>query len=253
MLDGRLSGQIAIVTGGSRGLGQAIAWELASEGADVAVLGRDVQALADTVAGIEERGRRALPLVADLRDVQAIGRAFDRAETALGHSTILVNSAGVQGDRPALEVNEAQYGEVIDTNLKALFFCCQEAGRRWIARGSGGKIINLGSIFAEVGMNNFSVYCASKGAVLLLSKALAIEWAKHSINVNLVGPCATRTEMMRPLLDNPEFTAAYMPKVPAGKLPNPRDIARAVVFLASDDAAMIHGHQLLVDGGYTIN
>lgn len=253
MSDGKLQDRVAIVTGASRGLGQAIAWEFATEGADVAVVGRDEEALAQTVAGIEERGRKALPIAADLTDVGAIPGIFDQAEGVLGESTILVNSAGVQGDRPAREVTEEQYDEVADINLKALFFCCQEAGKRWIDRGNGGNIINLGSIFAVVGMENFSVYCATKGGVLLLSKTLAIEWARHGINVNLIGPCATLTDMVRPLFDNPEFKAAYMPKVPAGELPDPRDIGRAAVFLASDDARMIHGHQLLVDSGYTIN
>ncbi len=253
MSNGKLAGRVAIVTGGSRGLGQAIAWEFANEGADVAVVGRDEGALAETVLGIEQRGGKAVAIAAELREVASIPGVFDKAEKELGESTILVNSAGLQGDRPALDVTEDQYDEVADTNMKALFFCCQEAGMRWIDRKSGGRIINLGSIFAVVGMPNFSVYCSTKGGVLLLSKALAIEWGKHGINVNLIGPCATMTDMVRPLFDDPDFKAAYMPRVPAGALPDPLDIGRAAVFLASDDARMIHGHHLLVDSGYTTN
>jgi NAD(P)-dependent dehydrogenase (short-subunit alcohol dehydrogenase family) len=251
--NGTLEDRVAIVTGGSRGLGQAIAWAFADEGADIAVVGRDETKLMETVGGIEERGRKALGLTAELRDVSKISDVFDQAEKVLGESTILVNSAGLQGDRPTLEVTEEQYDEVVDTNLKALYFCCQEAGRRWIDRGTKGNIINLGSIFAVVGMENFSVYCATKGAVLLLTKTLTIEWAKHGINVNAIGPVATMTDMVAPLFEDPEFKAAYMPKVPSGDLPEPSDIGRAAVFLAGPDSKMIHGHHLLVDSGYTIN
>ena len=177
---------------------------------------------------------------------------FDQVEQELGESTILVNSAGVQGDRPALEVTEEQYDEVVDTNLKSLFFCCQEIGRRMIDRG-GGNIINLGSIFSIVGKENFSVYSATKGAVLQLTKTLAIEWARHGINVNAIGPCATLTPMVKPLLEDPAFTEPYMQRVPPGHLPQPDDIGRAAVFLASSDSKMVHGHLLLVDCGYTSN
>jgi 2-dehydro-3-deoxy-D-gluconate 5-dehydrogenase len=252
MENGKLEGRVAIVTGGSRGLGQAIAWAFADEGADVGVIGRDEEALRETVAGIEQRGRRAVAATAELRDVSKISTAFDRLEEELGQSTILVNSAGVQGDRPALTVTEKQYDDVVDTNLKSLFFCCQEMGRRMIDR-HGGNIINLGSIFSMVGKENFSVYCATKGGVLLLTKTLAIEWAKYGINVNAIGPCATLTPMVKPLLDDPEFTEPYMLRIPPRHLPQPDDIGRAAVFLASPDSKMVHGHLLLVDCGYTIN
>jgi 2-deoxy-D-gluconate 3-dehydrogenase len=248
--NGKLAGRVAIVTGGSRGLGQAIAWAFADEGADVGLVGRDERALGETLAGVEKRGRRAEAVAAELTDVSEIAGVFDRVEEELGDCTILVNSAGVQGDRPALEVTEEQYDEVMDTNMKSLFFCCQEMGRRMIDRG-GGNIINLGSIFSVVGKENFSVYSATKGGVLLLTKTLAIEWARHGINVNAIGPCATLTPMVAPLLDNPEFTEPYMLRIPPGHLPQPDDIGRAAVFLASPDARMVHGHLLLVDCGYT--
>jgi NAD(P)-dependent dehydrogenase (short-subunit alcohol dehydrogenase family) len=250
--NGQLNGRVALVTGGSRGLGQAIAWAFADEGADVGVIGRDEEALAETVAGIEKRGRKATAVAAELRDVGKIGGVFDQVEQELGKCTILVNSAGVQGDRPALDVTEEQYDEVVDINLKSLFFSCQEMGRRMIDR-DGGNIINLGSIFSVVGKENFSVYCATKGGVLLLTKTLAFEWAKHGINVNAIGPCATLTPMVKPLLDDPAFTEPYMLRIPPGHLPQPDDIGRAAVFLASPDSRMIHGHLLLVDCGYTIN
>jgi 2-deoxy-D-gluconate 3-dehydrogenase len=249
---GRLAGRTAIVTGGSRGLGQAISWAFADEGADVGVIGRDEEALAETVGGIEKRGRRGVAIAAELRNVSTIPSVFDQVEEKLGACTILVNSAGVQGDRPALEVTEEQYDEVADTNLKSMFFSCQEIAKRMIGRG-GGNIINLGSIFSVVGKENFSVYSATKGGVLLLTKTLAIEWARHGINVNAIGPCATLTPMVAPLLEDPAFTEPYMLRIPPGHLPEPDDIGRAAVFLASPDSRMVHGHLLLVDCGYTSN
>jgi NAD(P)-dependent dehydrogenase (short-subunit alcohol dehydrogenase family) len=248
---GKLEGRTAIVTGGGRGLGKAIAEAFADEGADVAVLGRGREALDDTVAAIEQRGRRGLAVVADLRDTASIPETFDRVESELGDLDILVNNAGLQGDMPALEVTESVYDDVVDTNLKAVFFSCQAAGRRMVERGSG-KIINLGSTFSLVGAPNFAVYCATKGAILQLTKTLAIEWSSLGVNVNAIGPTAVRTDMMRPLLDDPEFAAAFMPKVPAGRLPEPEDIGRSAVFLASDDSDMVHGHLLMVDCGFTV-
>lgn len=248
---GKLDGRVALVTGGGRGLGRAIAEAFADEGADVAVLGRGRAALDETVAAIEQRGRRGLAVVADLRDTASIPETFDRVEAELGDLGVLVNSAGLQGDMPALEVTEGVYDDVVDTNLKAVFFSCQTAGRRMVERGSG-KIINLGSTFSLVGAPSFSVYCATKGAVLQLTKTLAIEWSPLGVNVNAIGPTAVRTDMMRPLLDDPEFAATFMPKVPAGRLPEPEDIGRAAVFLASDDSDMVHGHLLMVDCGFTV-
>jgi NAD(P)-dependent dehydrogenase (short-subunit alcohol dehydrogenase family) len=248
---GQLEGRTAVITGGGRGLGRAIAEAFADEGADVVVVGRGREALDDTVAAIEQRGRRGLGLVADLRDVKAITALFDEVESEFGEVEILVNSAGLQGDMPATEVTEEVYDDVVDTNVKAVFFCCQAAGRRMLERGHG-KIINLGSTFSLVGAPNFSVYCATKGAVLQLTKTLAIEWSSAGVNVNAIGPTAVRTDMMRPLLDDPAFAAVFMPKVPAGRLPEPEDIGRAAVFLAGEDSNMIHGHLLMVDCGFTI-
>jgi NAD(P)-dependent dehydrogenase (short-subunit alcohol dehydrogenase family) len=246
----RLQQRVALVTGGGRGLGRAIAVELAREGAAVAVLGRTRASLDETVGLIEALGGHAIAVPVDLRKVDAIEAAFALVDEQLGSLDVLVNAAGLQGDMPALEVTETTWDDVADTNLKSLFFCCQAAGRRMVERGAG-KIINIGSTFSLVGAPNFSVYCATKGGVLLLTKTLAIEWAAHGVNVNAIGPTAVRTDMMRPLLDDPEFAASFMPKVPAGWLPEPEDIGRAAVFLASDDSRAVHGHLLMVDCGFT--
>ncbi len=248
-----LDGRVAIVNGGSRGLGRAIAVAFAGEGAKVAVIGRDSEALATTTAQIEEQGGTALSVIADLRDVSQMPTIFNEIEAEIGESDLLVNSLGVQGECPAVDVTEEQWDQVLDTNLKALFFSCQEGGRRMLKRG-GGNIINMASTFSVVGMNEFAAYGASKGGVAQLTRSLAVEWASGGVNVNAIGPTATLTEMVKPLFDeNPEIAESIKSRIPAGVFPEPEDIARAAVFLAGADSRMVHGHLLMVDCGYVVN
>ena len=163
---------------------------------------------------------------------------------------ILVNSAGVQITGPSLEVTEEQWDETLDANLKSMFFSCQAAGRQFISQGHG-KIINLASTFSFVGFPEFAAYCSSKGGVALLTKTLAAEWAPSGVNVNAIAPTAVRTEMNAYLLDDPGFLDFFVPKVPAGRVGDPSDVAGAAVFLAGSGSDFVHGHLLLVDGGYT--
>lgn len=251
MSDPVLAGRAAIVTGGGRGIGRAIAVGLAQAGAKVAVVGRENDPLDDAVAAIEAAGGAGAAFVYDLTEVAGIAPLFDRGAEQLGGLDILVNCAGVQVTGPTLDVTEDDWDATIDANLKALFFCCQAAGRRFIEQGHG-KIINMGSTFAVAGMATFAAYCASKGGVLLLTRALAAEWAAKGVNVNAIGPTAVRTEMNAYLLDDPEFMKGFLPLIPAGRIPTPADVADAAVFLASPASDMVHGHQLMVDGGYTV-
>jgi len=251
MSDAVLSGRAAIVTGGGRGIGRAIAVGLAEAGAKVAVVGRANDPLDEVVAAIEGDGGTAFAFVYDLTETAGIDGLFDRAAEALGGLDILVNCAGVQITGPTLEVTEADWDATIDANLKALFFCCQAAGRRFIEQGHG-KIVNMGSTFAVAGMATFAAYCASKGGVLLLTRALAAEWAGKGVNVNAIGPTAVRTEMNAYLLDDPEFMKGFLPLIPAGRIPTPENVAGAAVFLSSPASDMVHGDQLMVDGGYTV-
>lgn len=244
-----LAGRRALVTGGGRGIGREIALGFAEAGADVAVVGRDPDRLAEVVRQIEARGRSAVPLPADLTRTAEIPAVVDAARDRLGGLDILVNSAGVQITGPAEEVTEADWDATLDANLKALFFCSQAAGRHFLAQGHG-KIINLGSTFALVGAPQFAAYCASKGGVLLVTRALAAEWAARGVNVNAIGPTAVRTEMNAYLLEDPQFLESFLPALPAGRLAEPRDVVGAAVFLASAAAEMVHGHQLMVDGAY---
>ncbi len=245
-----LAGKVAVVTGGGRGIGRAIALAYGKAGAAVAVIGRDAEKVEATAADLAADGGASLAIAADLTDVGQIPALFERVRTELGGLDILVNAAGVQLTGPSLEVDEETWDATIDANLKALFFCCQAAGRHFVAQGRG-KIVNLGSTFALVGFPEFAAYCASKGGVLQLTKALAAEWSSLGVNVNAIGPTAIRTELNAYLLDDEGFLEAFLPKVPAGRVGQTEDVVGAALFLASSASDFVHGHQLLVDGGYT--
>ena len=248
---GALAGKVALITGAGQGIGRAIAVGFAEAGADVAVLGRTAATVQETAGLIEAQGRRVLSLVADISRVSEIGGLVAQTVDTLGGLDILVNCAGVQHTAPAEDLTEEQWDLTMDSNLKALFFCCQAAGRHMLAN-AGGSIINIGSTYSVVAFPEFSAYCASKGGVLQLTRALATEWAQRGINVNAIGPTAVYTEMMREMLDDPDFRESYLPRLPNREFPAPADIAAAAVFLAGDGAKFIHGHQLMVDGGYTV-
>ena len=245
-----LAGRRALVTGGGRGIGRAIAVGFAEAGADVAVVGRDADRLAEVVSEVDALGRTGMALPADLTRTAEIPAVVDDARERLGGLDILVNCAGVQITGPAEDVTEADWDATLDSNLKALFFCCQAAGRHFLVQGHG-KVINMGSTFALVGAREFAAYCASKGGVLLLTRTLAAEWAARGVNVNAIGPTAVRTEMNAYLLDDPQFLEGFLPTLPAGRIAEPRDVVGAAVFLASSASDMVHGHQLMVDGAYT--
>ena len=245
-----LEGRAAVVTGGGRGIGRAIAIGFADAGADVAVIGRSSDVLEAAVAEISAHGRRGLALPADLRETAQIPEVFDRVNSELGGLDIVVNSAGVQITGPSLDVSEEDWDTTIDSNLKQVFFCCQAAARHFVAQGRG-KIINLGSTFSLVGFPQFAAYNASKGGILQLTRTLASEWAPHGVNVNAIGPTAIRTELNAYLLDEQSFLDFFVPKVPAGRVGQTSDVVGAAVFLASAASDFVHGHLLLVDGGYT--
>jgi 2-deoxy-D-gluconate 3-dehydrogenase len=247
---GALERRKAIVAGGGRGIGRSIALAFAGEGADVAVVGRSDEALSAVADEIRAMGQQCVAASQDLTQVSEIPDLFDRLADELGGFDILVNSAGVQITGPSLQVTEKQWDETLDANLKSMFFSCQAAGRRFIDQGRG-KIINLASTFSFVGFPEFAAYCSSKGGVALLTKTLAAEWAASGVNVNAIAPTAVRTEMNAYLLDDPGFLEFFLPKVPAGRVGDPSDVAGAAVFLAGSGSDFVHGHLLLVDGGYT--
>jgi 2-deoxy-D-gluconate 3-dehydrogenase len=248
-----LGGQAALVTGASRGLGRAIAVAFAQAGADVALLGRDREALATTAAEVEATGRRAHVLTADLRRVVEIRAAVAAAIEGLGGLDILVNCAGTVGrqfDAPTLAVTEEDWDEQLDVMLKAVFFASQAAAAHMIENG-GGRIINISSNFGVVGYEQYHAYCAAKAGVINLTRSMADDLAKHSINVNALAPGAVTTEGNREVLSDPTIRELVLSRIPSRRISEPEDVAQAAVFLASRAATNIHGACLAVDGGYT--
>ena len=247
-----LDGKVAMVTGGSRGIGRAICLGLATFGADVAVLARDPATGQDTAREVEKRGRRGLFIKADVADTGQTSRAVQETVAKLGRVDILVNNAGIGVQDPAENVTTEEWDKVIGINLKGLFFMSQAVARAMIARGEGGRIINIASIFGIVGSElGASVYHASKGAVVNLTRALACEWAKHDILVNCVGPGFIVTDMTKALQEIPALNELLKKRHALGRFGCPEECVGAVIFLAGRASTFVTGENLFVDGGYT--
>jgi len=235
----RLAGKTALVTGGSSGIGRALALGFAAEGALVHVNHLDdaSEVLARLPAG-------ALDLRHDVSDRAQVAAMFDR----LDRLDVLVNCAGVTGWTPLDRTDEDAFDRVVDTNLKGTFFCCLEAARLLRAAG-GGAIVNVSSVVAARGMRNLSVYGASKGGVDALTRQLAVELAPDGIRVNSFAPGATNVP--RNLADDPRYVASWAPLIPLGRVAEPEDMVGPAIFLASDESAYVTGQHFFVDGGWT--
>jgi NAD(P)-dependent dehydrogenase (short-subunit alcohol dehydrogenase family) len=245
-----LSGRTALVTGAARGIGQAVAIALAEAGADVALGLRDATAPAAAAERIQELGRRVLRLQMDVTDRAQIARAVAETIDVFGRIDILVNNAGIGPPNPAELVTEDDFDRTLAVNLKGTFFVSQEVGRTMIARG-GGRIVNLGSQAGAVALPTESVYCMTKAAIAHLTRCLAVEWARHGINVNAIAPTFIRTPGTEKWLRDDEFREDLLSRIPLGRVGEPADVVGAVVFLASPAASMITGATLLIDGGWT--
>ena len=240
-----LSGRVALVTGGGRGIGREIALELARAGADVAVnYHADPGQARATAADIEALGVRAMAVAADVGDAAAVRRMVDEVTAAFGSLDILVNNAGVQTWTPFLDVTESEWDLVIRTNLKGCFLCTQTAAR---AMSRGGVVVNIGSGCNKVPFPGLVAYTASKGGIEMLTKVAAVELAPRKIRVNCVAPGAVEIERTR--LEVPDYAGTWGAVTPLGRVGQPEDIARTVRFLASDDSAFITGQTIWVDGG----
>jgi NAD(P)-dependent dehydrogenase (short-subunit alcohol dehydrogenase family) len=246
-----LTGQVALVTGAARGLGNAISLALAHAGADIALGLRDVNACGDLADQIEAMGRRALPLQMDVRQLDQIYQAVDNTVRRLGRLDILVNNAGQAPDNLAENVREEDFDLTLAVNLKGTFFASQAAGRVMIRQRSG-RIINLSSQAGFVALPTESVYCMTKAAIAHLTKCLALEWGKYNITVNAVAPTFIHTPGTESALANPEFRADVIERIAAlHRIGEPMEVAGAVVFLASSAASLITGDTILIDGGWT--
>ncbi len=244
-----LHGKVALVTGASRGLGGAMAMALAEAGADMALVARTEATLEKVAGQMREMGRRALVVPADLSAVAGIQGMVDRVLDEYGRVDILVNAAGVQKRNPILEMTEEDWDAVTSVNLKAVYFCSQAIARQMVKQGKG-KIINIASLSASIGLANVSIYVATKGGVLALTRSMAVEWAKHGINVNAIAPGYFKTELTRRLWEDPDMNQWVFRRTPMGRWGLPRELAGAVVFLASEASDFITGQLINVDGGW---
>ncbi len=243
-----LSGRIAAVTGAGTGIGKALALALAEAGADLLLVGHK-SPLDETLQAVEDQGRRAASLLVDLSDPTAPRKVVDRALEEFGGLDILVNNAGIIRRAPAEDYSLEDWNQVMQVNATAVFLLCREAGKVFLERG-GGKIINIASLLSFQGGITVPAYAASKGAVAQLTKALANEWASKGICVNAIAPGYIATENTRALRENPTRNRQILERIPAGRWGEPRDLAGAVVFLASKASDYVNGAVLNVDGGW---
>ncbi len=245
-----LSGRVAIVTGASRGLGQQLARALARAGADLVITSRDQGRLAEFGRELESLGRRVLAVELDVRSEASIEAMARAAVEAFGGVDVLVNNAGLNIRKPALEYTWDEYDTVLDTILKGSFFCARAVARAMAPRGRG-RIVNIGSATCAFGMDGIVPYTASRGGIAQMTRGLAVEWGRYGITVNCLAPGWFRTAQNAVLYDDPDWLAYITDRIPLGRPGQAADLDGAVVFLASDASAYVTGQVLFVDGGFT--
>ena len=243
----RLDDKIAMVTGGSRGLGRGIAQAFLEVGAEVVVVSRN-----NPHGDIEVDGRKSIFMSTDVSSIKAIDSTVDQIVKKFGRVDILLNGAGVNLRGAPEDFNEEDWDKVIDTNLKGSFFCSRAAGRVMIKQGSG-KIVNIASLTSGVGVAAIPAYSCSKGGVWSMTMALAAEWAKYNINVNAIGPGYFHTDMTDPLFQNPERVERIKSRIAFHRTGTPEDLMGTAIFLASAASDYITGQLIYVDGGYISN
>lgn len=244
----KLNGKVAIVTGARTGLGQGMACGLAEAGADI--VGIDLNNLFETQKRIEDLGRMFLGIEADLARVKSVEDAVNRAVAKFGKVDILVNNAGIIRRCDAIDFTEKDWDEVMDVNLKTVFFFAQAAARQFIRQKTGGKIVNIASMLSFQGGIRVPSYTASKSGVMGLTRLLACEWAPHRINVNAIAPGYMATDNTAPLRADPKRSREVLDRIPAGRWGAPDDLKGVAVFLASEASNYMNGFTIAVDGGW---
>lgn len=243
-----LTGRTALLTGSSQGLGLAMARGLMQSGAAVVLNGRDAAKLAAAAELLRAEGGKVATAAFDVTDGAAVAEAVARIEAEVGPLDVLVNNAGIHRRAPLLEMTEAQWREVLDTNLTAAFLVARAVAARMTGRGRG-KIINVCSVMSEVARPTIANYAAAKGGLKMLTRAMAVEWARHGVQVNAIAPGYFMTAMNQALADNAEFNRWICGRTPAGRWGQPHELAGAAVFLASGASDFVNGQILYVDGG----
>ncbi|AXK67776.1 SDR family oxidoreductase [Burkholderia sp. IDO3] len=245
-----LSGRTALVTGSARGIGFALAEGLATAGARVVLNGTQPDTVAAAVARLTAQGFDAQGRAFDVTDEQAVADAFQQWDDAGVPIDIVVNNAGIQFRKPLVELELADWQRVIDTNLTSAFIVAKQAARRMIARGTGGKIVNIGSLTSEAARATVGAYTAAKGGIKMLTRAMSAEWASSNIQANAIGPGYILTDMNKPLVENAAFDAWVRNSNPTQRWGKPEELVGTAVYLASAASSYVNGQIIYVDGGW---
>jgi NAD(P)-dependent dehydrogenase (short-subunit alcohol dehydrogenase family) len=244
-----LNGRVAVVVGGTSGIGRALALGLAEAGADVVASGRRAELVAEVAGEIEARGRRTLRQPCDVGERASLEALRDATLATFGQIDVLVNCAGKTKRTPTLDVSEAEWNDILETNLTGTLRACQVFGPPMLARGYG-RIVNIGSLSTFVALYEVAAYAASKAAVASLTKSLALEWGPRGVCVNAIAPGVFRTDINRALLDDTERGREFLLRTPMKRFGRVDELVGAAVFLASESASFVNGEVLVVDGGF---
>jgi NAD(P)-dependent dehydrogenase (short-subunit alcohol dehydrogenase family) len=244
-----VAGKVAVVVGGTSGIGHALALGLAEAGADVVATSRRIEQVNETTARVQAMGRRSFAIASDVGNHASLENVLAETVSRLGTVDILVNCAGTTKRSPTLDVDETLWNSILDTNLTGTLRCCQVFGRYMISRGYG-RIINIASLSSYVALYEVAAYAASKAAVASLTKSLAIEWAHHGVCVNAIAPGVFRTPLNTELLDNTGRGREFLARTPMGRFGKVEELVGAAIYLASDAASFTTGEILVVDGGF---
>lgn len=245
-----LTDQVALVTGASRGFGRSIAGALAEAGADLVLTSRTLKDVEAVAAELAPTGRKVLPLQADVTRVEDVEESVRRAIAALGRIDILINNAGINIRKPALELTESDWEQTLDTNVKGCFRFAKAVGRHMVARQMG-RIVNIASMLASVTIPERAAYASSKGALVQMTRTLAVEWAPFNVRVNAICPGPFLTDLNKGILKDPEKVKFFMDRMPMKRFGKPEELHGAVIFLASEASSFITGTTIYLDGGWT--
>ena len=249
----RLDGQVALVTGGYGGIGEAVSRGLGDMGAKVAVAGHNFEKASACCAALQQRGCEAYAAAFDVVSVSETQRMVDQVAEHFGRLDILVNCVGLNREEKAEDVTEEMFDHVLNVNLKGAMFQAQAAARHMIRQGTGGKQVHIGSVRTLLALRGrgYAAYCATKGGLAILCKQLAAEWAPHKINVNVVAPTFVRTQQVAHMLSDPKFYDTLVARIPLGRIAEPGEVMGAVLYFVSPAAGFITGQTLFLDGGIT--